>query len=114
MSCSFFYPCGVFYRVLVIFSCRVKFVFVSCRRVVSRIARSTGIHEKRRGEPKKNGEMDWVKLPSVTPLTIVKTVQCHTSNDGIPPRTSVFEARWIVTSQNVIPHSKEKMTLTNI
>ena len=35
--------CRVFCRVLVIFSCRVKFVFVSCscRRVVSRIARST-------------------------------------------------------------------------
>ena len=30
MSCSFFYPCRVFCRVLVIFSCRVKFVFVSC------------------------------------------------------------------------------------
>ena len=29
----------------------------------------SGIHEKRRGEPRKNGEMDWVKLPNVTPLT---------------------------------------------
>ena len=28
-----------------------------------------GIHEKRRGESRKNGEMDWVKLSSVTPLT---------------------------------------------
>ena len=63
----------------------------------------TGIHEKRRREPRKNGEMDWVKLPSVTPLmeqpasvtplTVVKTAQCHTPNDGIP---------------------KEKRTLTNI
>ena len=29
----------------------------------------TRIHEKRRREPRKNGEMDWVKLSSVTPLT---------------------------------------------
>ena len=39
----------------------------------------TGHHEKRRGEPKKNGEMDWVKLPSVTPLP-EQPAQCHTLN----------------------------------
>ena len=29
----------------------------------------TGIHEKSEESREKNGEMDWVKLPSVTPLT---------------------------------------------
>ena len=29
MSCSFFYPCRIFCRVLVIFLYRIKFVFVS-------------------------------------------------------------------------------------
>ena len=60
--------------------------------------------KKRRGEPRKNGEMDWVKLPSVTPLTVVKTAQCHTFNDEIPPMTSVFKARWFVTSQMTKSH----------
>ena len=64
----------------------------------------TKIHEKRRDESRKNREMDWVKLSSVTSLTVVKTVQCHIFNDGIPPRMSVFEARWIVTNQNDQPH----------
>ena len=40
--------CCVFCRVLVIFSCRVKFVFVSCRHVVSRIARSIQERKKER------------------------------------------------------------------
>ena len=39
-----------------------------------------GIREKKRGEPRKNGEMDWVKLPSVIPLT-EQPAQCHTLND---------------------------------
>ena len=32
-----------------------------------------GIHRKKR-EPRKNSEMDWVKLPCVTPFTVVKIV----------------------------------------
>ena len=35
----------------------------------------TGIHEKRRGEPRKNGEMDWVKLSNVTLLTEQPTAE---------------------------------------
>ena len=74
--------------------------------------------KKSRGEPRKNGEMDWVKLSSVTPLTeqpasvtpltVVKTTQCHTPNDGIPSRMSVFEARWFVISQMSNPTSKRE------
>ena len=66
-----------------------------------------GIHEKRRGEPKKNGEINWVKLPNVTPLT-EPPAQCHTPNDGIPSRTSVFETRWFVISQMTNPTSKRE------
>ena len=50
--------------------------------------------------------------------------QCHTPNDGIPPRTSVFEARWFVTSQitkfhiqdiqDSIPIYKAKGSLTSL